>query len=350
MADVECRIEGRIGRIHLNRPKALNALTHPMVVEIGRSLARWHDDDRVIAVLVTGEGERAFCAGGDVREIWRLGREGQKAEALRFFHDEYRMNWRIKHFPKPYVSLLDGIVMGGGVGLSEHGSHRVATEATVFAMPETAIGMFPDVGGTYVLSRLQGGIGRWLALTSERLGAADALEAGIASHYVPRAKLAEVRTRIERALAPEEVVHAVEDVAEPPPPGEVAARSHEIASVFGHDRIEAIRAAAMESDWGRAQWATLEKRSPTACRLALEQLRRGRTLDFDACMVLEYRIVHRILDGHDFYEGVRAVLVDKDHAPRWSPSTLDAVEDAAIEAYFAPPETGDLAFDWDVGD
>ncbi|TVQ34053.1 MAG: hypothetical protein EA356_11240 [Geminicoccaceae bacterium] len=200
-----------------------------------------------------------------------------------------------------------------------------------------------------MLSRLPNGIGRWLALTSERLGAADALQAGVASHYVPRHRLPELLALIARAQTGDAVVEAVETMALTPPAGEVAAHHAEIAAVFGHDDLASIEAAAARSEWGRQQWATLQKRSPTAVCLALEQLRRGRTLDFTACMVLEYRMVHRILAGHDFYEGVRAVLVEKDQAPRWQPATLDQVDAAAIAAYFEPLEAGDLVFDWAAG-
>jgi len=349
VADVEIAVEGRLGRIHLNRPQALNALTHGMVRAISAALARWRDDDAVAAVLVTGEGERAFCAGGDVRAVARLGWEEGVEAAAPFFFDEYRMNWRIKRFPKPYLSVLDGVTMGGGVGLSAHGSHRIATEATVVAMPETAIGMFPDVGGTHVLGRMPGALGTWLALTGARLGPGDALDAGMATHFVPRAHLSRLVADLAEADGPAAVERAARAHCAAPEPGEIVRDHAAIEAVFDRPSVAAIeQAAAVEaSGWGRAQWQTVAGRSPTSVRLAFAQLARGRALAFDDAMRLEYRIVHRILGGHDFYEGVRAVIVDKDQQPRWRPATLAEVEEAAIEAYFAPLPGGELPLDWD---
>lgn len=348
MSDVDCRIEGRLGRIHLNRPRALNALTRPMVQAVGEALSAWHDDPRVVAVLVTGEGERAFCAGGDVREVARLARAEGPDAAMPFFFDEYRMNWRIKHFAKPYIAFLDGITMGGGVGLSVHGTHRIATEATMFAMPETAIGMFPDVGGTHVLGHMEGGLGTWLALTGHRLGAVETVEAGIATHYVPRARLEALADRLASAPDAAAVAALIEAAHEDPGTGEIASRRRLVDSVFDRPSVAAIGDAAVAepTGWGGEQWQVIAGRSPTSVRLAFAQLKRGRTLSFDDAMRLEYRIVRRILDGHDFFEGVRAVLVDKDHAPVWRPDRLEDVEEATIEAYFAPLAGGDLPLAW----
>lgn len=348
MADVDCRIEGRLGRIHLDRPKALNALTRPMVQAVSATLAAWKDDPEVTAVLVTGEGERAFCAGGDVLEVDRLAREEGVAAAMPFFHDEYRMNWRIKHFPKPYVAVLDGVTMGGGVGISVHGSHRLATEATVFAMPETAIGMFPDVGGTHVLGTMPGGLGLWLALTGHRLGPADTVACGVATHFVPRARVARLEAGL-RDAADAAAVHAVvTGMSEAAGEGEIAPRRRTIDTVFDQPSVAAIgEAAASEpTGWGLQQWRAIAARSPTSVRLAFAQLRRGRTLAFDDAIRLEYRMVHRVYAGHDVFEGVRAVLVDKDHAPHWCPARLDEVDDAAVDAHFAPLPQGDLPLDW----
>jgi enoyl-CoA hydratase len=348
VSDVELFEDGRLARIHLNRPHALNALTHPMVRAIGAALARWQDDPAVVAVLVTGEGERAFCAGGDVLEVARLAREEGVEAATPFFFDEYRMNWRIKHFPKPYLAILDGVTMGGGVGLSVHGTHRIATEATLFAMPETAIGMFPDVGGTHVLGTMPGGLGNWLALTGARLGPGDTLDAGIATHYCPRAGLDDLVAGLRDAKDAPAVERTVRAHTAGPEPGEIAAHHRAIETVFDRPSVEAIgEAAAVEpSGWGAKQWQLIAVRSPTSVRLAFAQLTRGRALEFDDAMRLEYRIVHRILAGHDFFEGVRAVLIDKDQNPRWRPATLDAVDETAIEAYFAELAGGDLQLDW----
>ena len=348
MADVDCRIEGRLGRIHLNRPKALNALTRPIVQAVGAQLSAWKDDPAVTAVLVTGEGERAFCAGGDVRDMVRRGREEGVDAVMPFFHDEYRMNWRIKRFPKPYIAVLDGVTMGGGFGISVHGSHRLATESTVFAMPETAIGMFPDVGGTYVLGRMPGGLGLWLALTGHRLGPADTVAAGIATGFVPRARLGELEDQLRGAADEGAVAAALAAVAGEGGNGEIAAHRRVIDAVFDAPSVAAIgdRALNEPTRWGAEQWKRITARSPTSVKLAFAQLRRGRGLGFDEAMRLEYRIVRRILEGHDVSERVRAVLIDKDHAPRWDPPTLEEVDDAAIEAHFAPLPAGDLPLDW----
>ncbi len=350
MADVDCRIEGRLGRIHLDRPKALNALTHPMVRKVSATLAAWRDDPAVLAVLVTGEGERAFCAGGDVLDIARLARDEGVAAATPFFFDEYRMNWRIKRFPKPYIALIDGITMGGGVGISVHGSHRIATEATMFAMPETAIGMFPDVGGTYMLGHMPGGLGRWLALTGHRLGPIETVEAGIATHYIPRAALGDLETRLLEARDAAAIDAAILAFAEDPGSGEIAARRVLIDDIFDRPELAAVADAARAepSGWGAEQWQTIERRSPTAVRVAFAQLQRGRSLGFDEAMRLEYRCVHRVLEDHDFFEGVRAVLVDRDQAPRWRPPRLAEVSEAAVEAHFAALPVGDLPLDWNA--
>jgi enoyl-CoA hydratase len=348
VSDVELGVEGRLARLHLDRPEALNALTHAMVREISAALARWRDDPAVTAVLVTGAGERAFCAGGDVRDIARLARDEGVAAATPFFFDEYRMNWRIKRFPKPYVAVLDGVTMGGGVGLSVHGTHRVATENTVFAMPETAIGMFPDVGGTHVLGTMPGGLGNWLALTGARLGPGDSLDAGIATHHCPRAGLDRLVAELREAADAPAVERAVRAHTAGPEPGEIAARHRAIETVFDRPSVAAIAqaAAAEPTGWGAEQWELVRARSPTSVRLAFAQLARGRALGFDDAMRLEYRIVHRVLAGHDFFEGVRAALIDKDQAPRWRPATLDDVDAAAIEAHFGELAGGDLPLDW----
>jgi len=348
VSDVELFTEGRLARIHLDRPKALNALTHAMVREVGAALARWKDDPEIVAVLVTGEGERAFCAGGDVLEVARLAREEGVDAATPFFFDEYRMNWRIKHFPKPYLAVLDGVTMGGGVGISVHGSHRIATEATLFAMPETAIGMFPDVGGTHVLGTMPGGLGNWLALTGARLGPGDTLDAGIATHYCPRAGIDALIAELGRAADAPAVERIVRAHTAGPEPGEIARHHRAIETVFDRPSVAAVAAAAAAepTGWGAEQWQLIAGRSPTSVRLAFAQLARGRALAFDDAMRLEYRIVHRILAGHDFFEGVRAVLIDKDQTPRWRPATLEAVDEAAIEAYFGELPGGDLPLDW----
>jgi enoyl-CoA hydratase len=340
--DILFERRGAAGVIVLNRPQALNALTHAMVRAMTSKLAEWADDAAVTRVLVTAAGGRAFCAGGDVRELYDLGRAGRHDEALRFLHDEYRLDAAIAHYRKPYISLIDGAAMGGGVGISIHGSHRVAGDGLRFAMPEVGIGFFPDVGATWFLPRLPGEVGTWLALTGETLGAADATAFGIATHRVRSTRLPELAQALCGNVAADAVLGAF---AEPIVPGPVAARRAAMDRLFAADTVEEIVAAlAAETAGADASFAgdalaAIRRKSPTSLKIALAQLRRGRTLDFEACMQTEFRIVSRIVRGHDFYEGIRAVIVDKDRNPRWSPASLDAVSEADVEAYFAPLPT-----------
>lgn len=339
-AEVLFTRQGGLGLVTLNRPKALNALTRAMCVEMKRMLAEWARDPAVKTVAITGAGERAFCAGGDIRALYESGKAGTPY-ALDFYRDEYLLNAAIKHYPKPYVAILNGITMGGGVGVSVHGSHRIATENTVFAMPETGIGLFPDVGGTYFLPRCPGEIGMYLALTGARLRAADMLFAGIGTHYVPVAKCPEIVAGLAAGGTPDEVLAPL---AADPGSAPLAELQPQIDRIFAGRSVEAILSAldAEGSDWARSTAATIRGKSPTSLKLAYRQLREGRHLDFDESMRREYRMVHRIIAGHDFYEGVRAVVIDKDQAPEWKPAALDGVSEADIAAYFAPLPSGEL--------
>jgi len=348
---------GPLGLITLTRPKALNALTLGMIREMHPQLDRWAGDPAVKAVAIRGEGERAFCAGGDVRAIWENGRTetqvpGKKGQlSADFFREEYRLNRRIHVFEKPFIALIDGICMGGGVGLSVHGDLRIAGPNTLFAMPETAIGLFPDVGGSYFLPRLPGGLGLYLALTGERLKAADCVYAGIATHFLAGGEAAAVEALADAdwdlGLAPE---HALAPLLGPPPEeeGVLPPQRAAIDRCFADKgTVEAVIAAleAEDSDWASATLETLAKRSPTSMKVALEQLRRGAELDFDRCMVMEYRMSQAAMrPGSDFYEGIRAVLVEKDHAPKWNPASLAEVDQAAVEAWFKPLGEADLEF------
>jgi len=334
---------GAAGIVTLNRPQALNALTHGMVRALAAKLADWAEDRAVTRVIVTAAGGRAFCAGGDIRDLYELGRAGRQPEMLAFWRDEYPLNAFIKHYPKPYVSLIDGIVMGGGVGISVHGSHRVAGDRFVFAMPEVGIGFFPDVGATWFLPRLPGETGTYLALTGGRLEAADAVTAGVATHRVPSARFPDLLEGLCGTVPVDALVAAF---AEPVVPGPVSLHRSAIDRLFAASSVADILAAldragagqggeGGEAEWGSAQAATIRGKSPTSLKVAFAQVRRGREWDFDACMRAEFRIVSRIVYGHDFYEGVRAVIVDKDGAPRWQPATLDAVTAAALEHHFA---------------
>jgi enoyl-CoA hydratase len=329
---------GAAGLVTLNRPQALNAVTLGMVRALARQLEQWRHDPAVTRVVVTAAGGKAFSAGGDIRALYDAGTGGRYGDMLAFYGEEYVLNSVIKHYPKPYVSLIDGIVMGGGVGLSIHGSYRVAGDRFLFAMPEVGIGFFPDVGATWFLPRLPGELGAYCALTGERLGAADSVMATIATHRVASARFAD----LAGALCGEVSVDAtLAGFAEQPGEAKLAPRRHAIDRLFQGSRVEGILAAldaetGADADFAKAAAATIRAKSPTSLKLALAQVRAGAKLSFDACMGTEFRIVSRVIHGHDFYEGVRAVIVDKDNAPRWRPPSLAEVTDAEIDRHFAP--------------
>lgn len=340
--------DGGLGTVLLNRPKALNALTHEMAVALDAELRRWRDDDGVHAILVEGAGERAFCAGGDIVKLYEEGRSGGQYP-YDFYHDEYRTNALIHHFPKPYVSFLNGIVMGGGCGVSIPGSHRVATGNVMFAMPETGIGLFPDVGGSFFLSRCPGHVGEYLALTGSRLKAADCLYAGVADFHVPAERLPELKAALAGAGI-RDFDHAtalIRPFATDPGDAPLAAVRDDIDRHFSLGSVEEIL-ASLDSDGG--EWAVktasiVRSKSPTSSKVALRQVRDGASRDFRGCMQMEWRMVNRIIAGHDFYEGTRATVIDKDQAPKWQPATLEEVSQADVDAYFEPLDGGDLTFD-----
>jgi len=331
---------GAAGFVTLNRPKALNAVTHDMVRRLRAQLDAWAGDDAITRVVVTAAGERAFSAGGDIRALTDLGKAGKYDEALQFWRDEYALNAVIKNYRKPYVALIDGIVMGGGVGVSVHGSHRVAGDRFSFAMPEVGIGFFPDVGATWFLPRMPGEVGTYCALTGERFGIGDGLAAGIATHRIASARFPALLEGLTGTVPVDAVLAAF---AEPADAGAIVQRKDAIDRLFKGDHVEDILAALdREAAFGRtdADWAgktanTIRNKSPLSLKLALAQLRRGGSMDFATCMRTEFRIVSRVIHGHDFYEGVRAVIVDKDNKPRWQPRTLADVSDAEVERYFA---------------
>jgi enoyl-CoA hydratase len=332
---------GAAGLVTLNRPHALNAVSLAMVRELTRQLAEWESEPRVSRVIITSNDARAFSAGGDLRALYDLGRAGRYDEALGYFREEYALNARIKHYSKPYVAFIDGIVMGGGVGISVHGSHRVAGDKFIFAMPEVGIGFFPDVGATFVLPRLPGKLGSYCALTGERFDAADGVAAGVATHRVPSARFADV---IEALCRGDPVEAALAGHARDPGRGSLAARSTAIAALFAGERVEdilvaldaAAAAGGVDTAFACASAALMRTKSPTSLKIALAQMQHGRALDFAECMRTEFRIVSRVVRGHDFYEGVRAVIIDKDQAPRWEPPALTAVSAAEVERHFAP--------------
>ena len=331
---------GGIGLITMNRPQALNSLTLDMCLAMRAQLRDWADDGNVGAVVIEGAGEKGFCAGGDIRALHDSGKEGTPY-ALEFYANEYRLNNLIAHYPKPYVALMDGITMGGGVGVSVHGSHRVLTDRTVFAMPETGIGLIPDVGGSYFLPRLPDEAGMFLGLTGERLKAGDALDLQVGTHYVP----GDLET-VKEALAtadygndPRRTVTAVLDAHAGAVP-DVRLRVHRPAIVrhFARESVEAIVQSLQNDggDWAVAQAEAMRTKSPISMKVAFRQIREGARLDVSDCFRLEYRLVSRVMEGHDFYEGVRAVIIEKDNAPKWKPAKLEDVSDAEVDAYFAP--------------
>lgn len=341
--------KGRVLDVLINRPKALNALSLPMIDLMTPPLLQAAKDPEVACVLLRGAGGRAFCAGGDVRGIALALKTPGQTISHDFFHHEYRLNHLIHSYPKPFISLIEGVSMGGGVGLSVHGALRVVGDNLAFAMPETAIGLFPDVGGTWFLSRCPGSIGMYLALTGARLGAADARYAGYATHVVAASRMDEVHQALINA-APE-TVEAAQAVVErfcfdpgaPPLEGHRAA----IDRCFSANSYREVlhRLAGEETDWARGVLADLAKKSPTSLLVTFEQLRNGRGLDIKSCLIREFRMSQHCMAASDFAEGIRAVLIDKDHHPVWRPDRIDDISHATVMGYFAPLDAPDLTFD-----
>lgn len=340
-AEVILRTDGPVGRVALNRPAALNALTADMCLKISQGLLAWADDPAVQAVLIDHAGPRGFCAGGDVRRAAESG-AGDGAEARRFFAAEYRMNALMFAYPKPVVAVMDGVTMGGGVGLSMPARFRIATEHTLWAMPEGDIGLFPDVGMGWHLARLPGEVGTWLALTGARLRAGDLIALGIATHFVQSGRLEELKSSL---ISAERIEEALAQVHSGQGPAPIYEHLPAIDRLFGHDTVEATMAAltADGSAWALEQREVMARKCPTTLKVALRLLREGRgRADFAEEMRTEYRLAVRMTRRHDFIAGVRAVLVDKTGAPAWSPSSLDTVDADLLDSLFAPgPEGGE---------
>lgn len=335
------RVEGRVGRLTLNRPRALNALDHTMVRLIDRALTDWEHDPAVHAVVLTGAGERGLCAGGDIRAVHDDARDGDGTASAAFWYDEYHLNARIARYPKPYVAVMDGIVMGGGVGVSAHGGVRVVTERSQVAMPETGIGFVPDVGGTWLLSRAPGELGTHLALTGARSGAADAVLCGLADHYMPSTALAAFIDDLTRLP----VADALGRHVRPLPEGELTARREWIDACYAAGTVEEIvrRLLAHGDPAAKEAAETLLAKSPTALKVTLAAIRRAARLPgLEAALEQEYRVSCHALAGPDLVEGVRAQIIDKDRAPRWSPATLAEVSPADVDRHFAPLPTREL--------
>jgi enoyl-CoA hydratase len=343
--DVIIRREGAAGQVSLNRPKALHALTQAMCEAMSEALLGWRDDPTIAAVLIDHAAEpdgdhkksRGFCAGGDVALVRRSALEDGGAAGRAFFFAEYRLNHLLFTYPKPIVAFMDGVTMGGGVGISQPAKYRVATENTLFAMPEGAIGLFPDVGAGWYLPRLKGRTGAFMALTGARLDGAECLWAGLATHYLPSERLSEAKARI--AEAPGDIAAILAELSAPPPAARIAGNAEKIDRLFASDALEPIAAAlaAEPSEWAAKELHAVVSKCPATAKVALRELAEGaRRTDFADEMRAEYRIAARMMLRPDFAEGVRAVLIDKDNAPVWNPATPEGVSDEMLDQIFAP--------------
>ena len=356
--EVLFEIKNSVGFITLNRPEALNALSLNMIKLMDEKLAAWGNDPDISAVVVQGAGGRSFCSGGDVKVVAldiKASREGASDGQLYkdFFRAEYILNHRIFNFPKPYISIIDGIVMGGGKGVSAHGSHRVVTENALFAMPETNIGFFPDVGGSYFLPRCPGEMGTYLAMTSKRIKAADTLYIGFGTHFVPHMGIELLLENLVTAdwnrSDPMSIANTIlaNFNSSPEEAGELASKQTDIDRHFGHDRVEDIISSLKQDDseWAKETLKEMGRMSPTSLKLTLAQLRRGREIDdFGDIMTMEYRLSQACMAGHEFYEGARAALIDKDRTPKWEPASVEEVSDEVIKGYFNSLGDNDLLF------
>jgi enoyl-CoA hydratase len=341
--EIVCQRRGAAGHILLNRPQALNALTLNMVRAIAAALDQWEHDPAIKCVVVQGAGDRAFCAGGDIRLLWEQGTAGDHKSQLDFWREEYILNRRIKLYPKPYVAVIDGIVMGGGVGVAEHGSHRIAGDGFMFAMPEVGIGFFPDVGATYFLPRLSGKAGTYLALTGARAKAGDAVALGLADAHVSRK---DIPSLVDALAAGDDVDAAITTYATPAAPGPIVEHRALIDSAFAGDDVAEILSrlekdgSAFALDAAKA----IRTKSPTSLAVALRQMQVGGAMDIADAMRAEFRIVSRICRGKDFYEGVRATIIDKDQKPVWAPARIEDVTQAHVDAIFASLGADELRF------
>ncbi|MCU1478813.1 MAG: caiD 3 [Subtercola sp.] len=325
---------GRLGLITLNRPRAINALNHSMVKAIAAMLTEWRDDDSVATVAITGSGERGLCAGGDIVSIYRDASSGDISGTVQFWRDEYALNMLIATYPKPYVAVMDGIVLGGGIGVSAHGSHRIVTERSKLGMPETGIGFVPDVGGTWLLSHAPGEFGTYVALTAGSVNGADAIAMGLADWWLPSASIPQLLEALERRDASEVVLL----LATEPPESALVAEQEWIDRAFAFDSVTAIVDALQASSVAAARdaAATVSAKSPTALAVTLESLRRAKNLGLAETIEQEFRVSLRAVVAHDLVEGVRAQVIDKDRNPKWRPADFADVDTVSVAAYFAP--------------
>ncbi|WOH63445.1 enoyl-CoA hydratase/isomerase family protein [Bradyrhizobium sp. BWA-3-5] len=347
--DLIARKEGSAGIVRLNRPKAINAVTLEMFHDIDKALDAFEADPAVAVIVLEGAGERGLCAGGDIRALWESSKvKGDLGKIL--WRDEYILNARIKKFPKPYVAFMDGIVMGGGVGLSAHASHRVVTDKTKLAMPEVGLGFFPDVGGTWLLSHSPGEIGTYFGLTGQTMNGPDAIHAKFADAVVPSAKLPMLRealTKIVPATSSADVRKLIESFSTGETSGPVAAQQAKIDALFSHDRMEDVITALQRdgSDFAQTTLKTLNEKSPRGMVVTLKLLRLARTASsLEECLVREYRAALEVFASDDFREGVRAAVIDKDRNPKWSPARIEDVTAEMVAPYFAEIGADELKF------
>ena len=335
--EIQFEERGGIGLITLNKPKAMNAVSLAMIEAISAKLDCWAAVDHIAAIAICGAGERAFSAGGDIRELYE--RRGSDFGEI-YYAREYKLDLKIHHYPKPYLALMDGVTMGGGAGVSVHGSHRIVSERTLFAMPETGIGLFPDVGASWFLNRCPGELGMYLALTGYRMGAADAIHAGIGDLFIPSYDQSSLIEALEQAdrLDSGTIDRILGGFASDPGTPRLAAHSAEIDRCFGAASVEGILAALEDegSNWAEEQLQIISTKSPTSLAVTYRQLRQGRKLQrIEQVMAMEYRLAVHFYRGHDFFEGTRALIIDKDGAPNWRPASLSEISEAEIDAYFA---------------
>ncbi|MDI1351822.1 MAG: enoyl-CoA hydratase/isomerase family protein [bacterium] len=335
--------KGQIGIITLNRPNALNALTLPMILSLQHQLNLWKIDNSIKAVILKAAPGGVFCAGGDVRRLFQLGKSNV-AKQMQFFWHEYKLNHFIHHFGKPYIALMDGITMGGGVGISLHGSHPVASENFVFAMPETSIGFFPDIGASYLLTQCKGSLGIYLGLTGNRLGPNDSLKAGLVKYLISSQKMEQIiRTLSTMDLSTEAYAQVDSCLKEHSSSlGNEPSQIKPLIDVcFSHPTVELINSSLEQTEgvWAESIYNTLGKKSPLSLKITLAQLQKAQGLSLVECLQMDYNLVNHFMMDHDFYEGVRALLVDKDKAPQWNPSRLELISKQTITNYFVPATT-----------
>lgn len=341
MSDLNIRKEGKAGRITLTRVKAMNALSHDMCLQIEQALRAWAQDDDVTLVLVDADGDKAFCAGGDIVKLYEEGRSGRDDNARRFWRDEYRLNALIHSYAKPYVPIMDGFVMGGGVGISAHGSHRVVTENTLFALPECAIGLITDVGGSFLLSRMPGHSGDYAGLTSARLSGADCIYGGLADHFVPRAHL----PALKQALCDSGDIGKIVEFSAPSGPSELSTHRDEIDALFAPGSVTDIQAACAgsDTDFGRNAAKALARNAPLAVCASHAAIAKARDhQSLREALRIEYRFVREAVLKGEFLEGIRAAVIDKDRTPHWKYDTFGAVPQRLIEQLFHPTQSDEL--------